>query len=352
MSANTPTDRLYTLPPELRNQIYAAVLFPSGTTTINTDTTLLPPNHFSLLSTSHLYHREATAYFYTHARFTLSPTAPTPYATLLPPFPDPSIPYLRHLTLDLHTARPSHPDAQRSAALITALATACTARRAHPFKNLVLCIRGARACTQFLNSRFDDSVMDVQHPVTSALLCALRIRGFAERVVVDLRGAWFAGEVTGVLEEAWGEGSGDGMRGRLEFMRNGRGVRDVRGCERRLRDRFLVGLEEYLDLDAPCSSSLSDVDEGNGEEEDDNDDEDEEEEEDTPSLTDASSMGFMDIDSDLDFDYEFHIDAMPAEACSSVVRGMGDVFPDGDLKSDAEMRDLQSLVLFAPELLF
>ncbi|KAF1850386.1 uncharacterized protein K460DRAFT_252641, partial [Cucurbitaria berberidis CBS 394.84] len=220
------------LPAELRNVLYAGLLrnsHPAG-------------NELAIFMVSKQIHEESTSYFYQHNNIAIyAPSTTTGAATILPPIADKYIQFLRRLTIYTLTGQARTPSVQKAATTIASLAAIGT-----QLDELSITIMSP--LSHFLNSRVDDSILDISHPITVALL-QLLASGVAKTTCIELKNAWFAPGVAHTLHAKFGS--------RLRFSISDAHTMDPASLERPLTGRYsskyLTTLDlSYEDLDS-CS---------------------------------------------------------------------------------------------------
>ncbi|KAF2250318.1 hypothetical protein BU26DRAFT_299843 [Trematosphaeria pertusa] len=219
----TSQDLLSRLCPELRNLVYDEVLFyETNSSTINSK---LASNRLALFSTSRSLHLETASYFFANGNFNVDiPSPATPGATILSPIADSYLRFLKHLTINIRVGDASRPEVQKTAEAITALADIGA-----DFEEINLNIEAASYLSPLLNARFDDSILDMSHPVTASLRRILEF-GACKIIRVRLDGAWFAAGVATKLQATFGPC--------IQFVSPDTGSpRDVSHFERELRGR-------------------------------------------------------------------------------------------------------------------
>jgi hypothetical protein len=175
------------LPPELRNAVYDELH----------ESKCRKPykridNELALFSVSKQLHDESTSYFYQHNTMAIDTSFPaTDTATIIPPIADKYLRFLRRLTIYAAVEEAKSPSTQKVANIIASLATIGA-----NFDQLHIHLRSP--ISKLLNSRVDDSVMTVYHPVTTALQHLLN-SGVVKTVFVELKNAWFAPGVAQAL---------------------------------------------------------------------------------------------------------------------------------------------------------
>ncbi len=159
------------LPPEMRNSIYGLLL--TGST----------PD-LNVLATSRLLHEEASSYYYQNNVFAIDlPCVERMSDRLLPTIPNPSLRYLRYLTINLclSTSMALQID---SARYIDALADSCPTL-------ISVTINLTSNLSRLLSARVDDMVLSKSHPLTVAIQHLLSSTTI-QSVRIDLGGVWFA----------------------------------------------------------------------------------------------------------------------------------------------------------------
>jgi hypothetical protein len=238
------------LPPELRNAVYDELH----------DSKRRKPykridNELALFTVSKLLHAESTSYFYQHNAMAVDASSPTTdTATILPPIADKYLRFLRRLTVYAAVEEAKSPSTQKVASIIASLATICA-----NLEQLHIHLRSP--FSKLLNSRVDDSVMDVDNPVTVALRHLLD-SGVAKTIFVEVKNAWFAPGVAQTLAARYDT--------RLQFSLANRPVSDPCAMERSLTGFYrsthltILGLDDEDIANAlsptassPCLSPIS-----------------------------------------------------------------------------------------------
>jgi hypothetical protein len=187
-------DMLYLLPPELRSNVYGELFFDKDST-VYINSRELHENRVAVLATSRLYHQEAASYFYSQSHFVFDrPSIPTSEAKILPPIADRYVGHLKQITLNLHAGHTNLPKVRRAAQMIAALIDTGAS-----FDEIRINI-GTSLCN-FLNLRFDDSIMGANHCITLALQ-RLFSANVSKRIHIDLDKTWFGPCVADQFESA------------------------------------------------------------------------------------------------------------------------------------------------------
>lgn len=215
------------LPAELRNRLYAELLRGSGSSVGN--------NHpCALFSVSKQLHNETASYWYQHNVIAIDAfSEPSAAATLLPPLPDQYLRYIRRLYVYVFTGQANTQVVKNASRLIATLATIDVQLDEVTFVIFA-------KMSDLLTSRVDDSVLDTNHPITSALRQLLK-SNVAKKVHIELHKAWFASGIAHSLVHRFGS--------KLDFVdRNGQAV-ELTTVEKPLTGRYSSTHLTALDLD-------------------------------------------------------------------------------------------------------
>jgi hypothetical protein len=190
-------DLFFKLSPELRNLIYRELL--DSENKVTNPITNSSTSAFALFRTSRYIHAEMSTFYFATGQFVAnicSCGAPTPY--IFPSVPDRYLGLIKHFHIKLRTGCGLFPAVQETAKKLTRLASV-----AERLEDVSITIRAAEGLSSVLNSRMDDSVMDVSHPITVALRHMLDTK--ASRIVhLRLENAWFATGVAAELQADFG----------------------------------------------------------------------------------------------------------------------------------------------------
>jgi len=237
----------FSMPAELRNAVYGQLLEGGD------------PRHqvhknFGLFTVSKEIHDESTSYFYQHNAMAIDVSSPATHtATILPPIADKHVRYLRWLSVYATTAE-AHSSRQQKVANTIASLAAIGAK----FEHLHICIQSS--LSKLVNSRVDDSVFRIDHPITVALRQLLE-SGVAKIVSLEMCNTWFTPDVAQKLQAQYGT--------RLQFFSSSEQMVDPRTLERALTGSYVsthltgLGLDDEAIADAHCphvpsnSSTLS-----------------------------------------------------------------------------------------------
>ncbi|KAJ4376363.1 hypothetical protein N0V83_001646 [Neocucurbitaria cava] len=233
------------LPAELRNTLYAELLMESRSLYLRQPVS----NEFALFTVSKQLHHESSSYFYQNNDIAVDALSDaTDDATILPPITDKYLPFLRRLTVHALTGQATAPSVRKVAKLIASLAAIGA-----EFEELDIWIMSP--LSHLLNSRVDDSVMDVGHPIAVALRHVLA-SGVVRKTRIHLKNAWFATGVAKALHSEHGS--------RLEFFTSDTYIiTDVSSLERPLTGRYSSTHLSDLTLSqediASCSTRASSI---------------------------------------------------------------------------------------------
>lgn len=285
----SPCDTLFLLPPELRNNVYGELFFDEGST-VHINSREQHQHRLAVFRTSRLFFQEAASYFYSHSHFVFDRTpTPTPGAKILSPIADRYVRYLKRITINLQAGHTSVPKVRKAAQLIAGLVDTGAS-----FDEININI--GTSLYNFMNIRFDDSVLDSAHCITLALQRLVSSR-VAKRICIDLNKAWFAPGVAAQFENALST--------------------EPSVCERALVGRyfhdpivFFGTASDSDDVDASC-----------------------------PPTSPSSLLSVMDLDSDWDVDVDIEEqDANSEEELTSDDDlDMEDLVPVGDANSKMKM---------------
>ncbi|KAH7109272.1 hypothetical protein B0J11DRAFT_415382, partial [Dendryphion nanum] len=187
------------IPGELRNMVYNELFFNDGHT-FKVDYSLA--TKIAMLSTSRLYRMEAGSFFYSRAHLVIpdyfSP-ARSSGSTILPPVTDAYVHRLKRVTLSVRSSYSRHIIARRSATLIGSLA-----KTGATFDEVNIAIQRAHAVglTRLLNTRFDDSILPMAHPIVHSLIQLFKAR-VSKIIRIYLSSAWFSVSVAYHLEHTF-----------------------------------------------------------------------------------------------------------------------------------------------------
>jgi hypothetical protein len=196
----SPRDTLYLLPPELRNNVYGELFFDEGST-VHINSRGKNQHRVAVLSTSRLYFQEAASFFYSQSHFVFErPPIPTPDAKVLAPIADRYVRYLKRITINLHAGHTSLPKVRQAAQMIAALVDTGAS-----FDEININI--GTGLYNFMNLRFDDSVLDRNHCITLALQ-QLVSSHVSKRICIGLDRVWFAPGVAAQFESELSTESG------------------------------------------------------------------------------------------------------------------------------------------------
>jgi hypothetical protein len=333
-------DLIYTLAPEIRNEIYGYV-FLIGDDRINTS--VRNPKHFlALLRTCKQYHQEATSFFYTRYNFHFSSSAirlahQVPISTMLPPISDRYIHFLKRVTLSISVGDPSLTDTRTSANLISALM-----RTGAQFEEVCIKLTPGRYLELSLTRISDDGILDSNHCIVSALQ-SLFHSNICKEIQINVQGCYFAPGVASHLFDTFQNAIGIAQDRKLSFWKGDKKLDgDLSACERELTGNSYHSLiwDSYLrDDDGEAGDEKA-----------------------NESSKSSNAVTFAEIvDLNLDYDLDFGMDedetavtkatSLENEEYETYDPNTGDDFDWQALLRQGGTRGLQSLVLFAPELL-
>ena len=226
----------FDMPAELRNVVYGQLLG-------GRDSRQQVHKNFGLFTVSKQVHDESTSYFYQHNAMDIDvPSPATRTATILPPIADKHVRYLRWLSVYVKTAEAHSSRQQKVASTIASLAVIGA-----KFEHVYICLQSS--LSKLVNSRVDDSVFGMDHPITVALRQLLE-SGVAKIVSLGMCDTWFRPDVGQKLQAQYGT--------RLEFVSSSERMVDPRTLERRLTGSYVsthltgLGLDDEAIADARC----------------------------------------------------------------------------------------------------
>ncbi|CAO2658360.1 Nn.00g060830.m01.CDS01 [Neocucurbitaria sp. VM-36] len=230
--------KFHEIPAELRNILYSELLMNSGRRSPRQRAL----NEFALFTVSRQVHDESTSYFYQNGDIAIDALADaTNVATILPPIADKYLQFLRRLTMHTLTGQASMPSVRKVANAITSLASIGA-----DFDELSIWI--ISPLSHLLNSRVDDSIMEIDHPIIVALR-RLIASGVAKTIRLRLKNTWFA---PGVAQALYTEN-----RSRLEIFVSDAHTTDLSSLERPLTGRYSSTHLSALSLDHEDINSCS-----------------------------------------------------------------------------------------------
>lgn len=209
--------RFNDLPAELRNIMYGELFSSESQSRHRTR------NELAILTVSKQLHIEGSSYFYQNSEFTIiAPSPASDAATIFPPIADRYLRYLRRLTIYTSTGQADLPRTRRVAGALANF-TIIGAN----FNELNISI--SSPLSHLLNSRVDDSTIDINHPIAVALLKVLK-SGVAKILRIELENACFGLGVTHALQTA--------SRTQVQLLVNNVPSTDLTLLERPLTGRY------------------------------------------------------------------------------------------------------------------
>ncbi|KAL1610760.1 hypothetical protein SLS60_002430 [Paraconiothyrium brasiliense] len=186
---------IFSLPAELRNSIYDKAF----------QGDLSNADSLALMRASKQLHVEAGSHFYANNPFVIKlPCLGVPGATVLPPINDRYLPFLKDVGIEIDAGCAIRPRVQEIATAIQTLTTIGA-----NFDNISFLIQFPPELSLFLQDRYDDSILDESHPITTALDQLLN-SGVSKFVQIWMNGTWFAPGVATKMKACHGS--------RLKFM--------------------------------------------------------------------------------------------------------------------------------------
>jgi hypothetical protein len=345
-SMTSSKDLLYTLAPELRNEIYGYVFFDFGD---RINISIRQTKHYlALLRTCKQYHQEAASFFYTKSVFHFSSSTirlahQVPLSTVLSPISDRYVHLLKRVTLYISVGDSSLSDTQASANIISVLM-----RVGAQFEEVCINLTLGQYLELSLTKILDDGILDSNHCIISALRSLLR-SNICKKLQINIRGCYFASGVASCLFETFKNVIGLAKDREIVFRKgNERLSEDLSACERKLTGNSYHSLFQ--------TSYLRDGDDEAGDDE-------------ANESSKSSNMGTFPEILDLNLDHDINLgmdedededeyEAVETNATSSEAEGDEIDDPNADIDFDWQaifrQKDtigFQNLVLFAPHLL-